>query len=144
MDTTYSPQGGPQQHIPTGRLWLNWLASPLIWALHFVAVYAPAEFLCRANLKAGASFDPALVQWWTIIAGVVALSLMAWAGVRSFTNWRRTETVDAPAGPVDDPAAYSSFMSLVGLGFSVVFGLAVLLETLPVFFLYTCEVTNAF
>lgn len=89
------------------RGWTFLLAGPLVWTVHFFALYGVASIF----------LTPTLSRLLTGLISLACLAAIAWLFVRT----RRSQ-------PVDDPDAWTHRVSLLGIGIS---GLAVFWQALP-------------
>jgi hypothetical protein len=131
----------PRQEISSRFLWIQLLAGPILWSIHFLLSY----LLVEAGCQAGWNFSILGLNGLSFI--VIVLTLLAVAGtvlfaLRSYRGWRdrhedrslRQEFRETAAwfeGPVD-------FMYFSGLLLSVLFAATTLMVGLPALFLHPC------
>lgn len=131
----------PEKEVNSWMRWLQLLAGPILWSVHFLVSYLLVEAFChfRWNFTlfgiSGLSF---LLVVLTILA-VAGTSLFA---LKSYRVWKKMsmdhdlrdefrETSRWSEGPSD-------FMYFSGFLLSVLFTAAILTVGLPVFFLQPC------
>ncbi len=96
---------------------LRWLAGPLVWAAHFLVVYASESVLCSRGWGADAHLT--LIA----LATVAGLALL-------FVSSRRALAASGAEG--------SAFMQRVAAALSLLGGLAIVWTALPAVFLSSC------
>lgn len=120
--------------------WFHLLGGPILWSAHFLASYLLVEFTCGAKLRvSGPSVLGLPVLSWSVLAltlvAVLAALYVGWAAYRS---WRRLEG----SQETDEPGVWRlesrRFLALVGMAFSALFSLTILLGGLPVLVLGPC------
>lgn len=125
--------------------WAIFLAGPIIWLTHFMAVYLVAEAGCTGDGPGLWLFDPPVPVVTTLVATVIAVALCVAATVWAFRHWRDAarELEEAPddaeaiSGEYDDDRRRGS-LALAGFllgAFSVV---AVLFTGTPALVLGPC------
>jgi hypothetical protein len=97
-------------------------AGPLIWAVHFIAIYAVNGILC-ARLSASETWT-GIAAWAVAGAGALAIAAMAAIGL-----WVR---------PRDATPDSHAFIQWVSLMLSLLASVAIVWETLPVFLVPAC------
>lgn len=112
------------------------LAGPILWFVHFVAVYSLAEFGCRANFNNLLFITPSTIRIVVIVLTLPTLLAVGYGGVVAYRAW---ETVNR-----DEPAETSSqstwrFLLILGMLFSAMFLLSILFTVAPAFVLNVCE-----
>ena len=133
-----APQG---QRIDSRRLWVQLLAGPILWSVHFLVSYLIVEAACQSGWgftllgMSGLSF---LVIVLTVLAvlGTVFFAFKSYRGWRSFHGERGLQDQFRDysgwfEGPVD-------FMYFSGLLLSVLFAIVILMVGLPALFLQPC------
>jgi len=98
------------------------VAAPMVWAAHFIIVYAVAGTACQ---KLPALKALTLGQWSTLIATLVALLLIAWMAWRIAPRLKRDAT--------------SRFLTRVTLMLSVLSAVAVIFSGLPALLSPGCQ-----
>ena len=113
--------------VPNWRLWLSLLGAPALWLIHFLLAYAVTEAVCSGAVHAtlASSVHTALV--------VVTLLFALACGVLTAFNFRARRKV------VRTEAALDDVFGKVGFAMGLLFTFALLLETLPLFFLQPCS-----
>jgi hypothetical protein len=99
---------------------LRWLAGPLVWAAHFLVVYASESVLCTRGWGAGTHLTLIMV------ASVAALVLLSAA----FASSRRALAASGSDG--------ARFMEQVAAALSLLGALAITWTTLPGLLLSAC------
>jgi len=107
--------------------------GPVVWAGHFLIVYAAAAVACE---KLGE-----MVPWlhWSLIAlSVVAAAAIAWLGWRSFRQWdvRHTGDFSNPEGEAEDR---HQFLGHAGFLLAAISLIGVIYVTMPLIFTGTCR-----
>ncbi len=109
---------------PTWRLWV----APIVWSLHFLAIYGVTALLCERQGSAG-WFGADVIPWFvaaaTLVAALVLLATLAVA-VRDLRR----------AAALPEPAKFVHWLGAAMAGLAL---LAVLWETLPVLMLAGCS-----
>lgn len=115
-------------------IWVLFLAGPVIWIAHFMAVYLLAEAVCAADgttTRVLGLRPVSLVTLAATAAAVAATSLLAGIAHR---RWRdRRESPDWLAGDDLNPG-----LALAGALLGVVFVVAILFVGVPAAFLDPC------
>jgi hypothetical protein len=117
-----------EQEEPNGfRLWFGTLGAALAWFVHLIVVYVLVPVTCRIG-------GPALMYIASaVLAGVaIAAGLVAWQSWRQMSDEARGNLIGEMEG------SRKGFMLYAGLLASGVFLLAILLATIPMFFLNPC------
>jgi len=113
---------------PTGfRLWFGTLGAAAAWFVHLVVVYVLVPVVCAA----GGPFLMYIAS--VLLAGVAVLS-----GFTAYRSWRQLSE-EARGNLIGEmEGTRIGFMLYGGLLASGVFLLAILLATIPIFFLNPC------
>ena len=135
------------QVVPPGRennsrmLWLQLLAGPVIWAVHFVSGYLLVETFCQT----GSNFDILGIDGLYFILVTITLLAMivsGFFGLKSYRNLinlnRNKSFKDRSKALVGWSDEAVEFMNLSGLLLSMLFTATILMVGLPVLFLRTC------
>ncbi len=64
---------GPPAPVPTWRLWV----APIVWAVHFLAIYSSAALACERDGLAGV-YTTATVPWLIGAATLLASGILVW------------------------------------------------------------------
>jgi len=131
----------PRQEASTRTLWVQLLAGPVIWSIHFLVSYLFVEAACQA----GWNFTIVGIDGLSFM--VITLTLLAVLGTalfafKSYQGWREShgdhslrdqfqERTGWFEGPVD-------FMYFSGLMLSILFAVVILMVGLPALFLQPC------
>lgn len=118
--------GGDDGGTPVARLLFAFLGAPVLWALHLATVYLIVTVDCISPWNGGAR---AVV--------LATLLFAAGCGAAGWTGWRLWQRLGArpPEPPERD---WIRFMLLAGMGASLLFGVAVLLEGAAPFLVRMC------
>lgn len=112
------------QASPFTHNFLLIFAGPLIWAVHFIAIYGFTGILC-ARLSARLEwFGIGIVSWGIVVATIIAI-----AAIGAVYLWA------APKRAVQDNRAFIQWMSAALSLLSII---AILWETLPIFLIPAC------
>ncbi|MBC8171662.1 MAG: hypothetical protein H7X77_08310 [Anaerolineae bacterium] len=112
------------------------LAGPILWFVHFFAVYALAEFGCRSNFNNLLYITPANIRTIIIVMTIPILLAVGFGGVLAYRNWR---TLNQHPALETVPEARSRFLILMGMLSSALFLLSILFTVAPIFFLSVCD-----
>jgi hypothetical protein len=105
------------------------LAGPIVWAIHFVVVYAIGEFGCRANFNNWQFISPANIQMVIAAATIVGLIAVGGSGLLAYRYWREQP----------DDSTLIRFLGMTGILLSLLFLLAILATFTPIFVLPVCD-----
>lgn len=133
--TQTAKQREPKEGWPS--LWLGVLTGPIVYSLHFVAVYLLVETACKARLLEYTLFGLNGISFWVLVVTVVAALISAYSTFTSYREWRRTQRNGEQDAERNE--AYQQLMASVGLGFSGFFTIVILLTGLPALFLVVCD-----
>jgi hypothetical protein len=115
-------------------LWYGLLGGPVIYSLHFLAVYWIAEVACQADLLRYQVWGVEAISFWVLLLTVVGAALTGYGALLAYGNWRRTRDNEAQNLP-----SYPPFMAFIGLWLSAGFTVTILLTGLPALFLVLCD-----
>ena len=73
--------------VPTWRLWV----APIVWAVHFLGIYAMAALACARQGSAGA-YTTAAVPWLVSAATLVASGILVWVFIGARRAGRNAES----------------------------------------------------
>lgn len=123
------------------KWWVQLLAGPLLWSIHFIVGYLLIEASCRAGWNFqilgmnGLSF---LVIALTVLAVLGAVL----SGVGSYRGWRRVNTGGNLWHQLRDTSHWSDepteFVYFSGFLLSALFAVTIVMVGLPALFLYPC------
>jgi hypothetical protein len=130
-----------RQEGSSWMFWLQLLAGPILWSIHFIVSYLLVEAFCRMGWNFNLLGFPGL-SVIVVVFTVLALLGVAMFGMRSYRSWRNLnrdlsmrdqirETSQWSEGPVE-------FVYLSGLLLSVLFGVTILVVGIPALFLRPC------
>jgi hypothetical protein len=124
----------PETTDASERLWIV-PASPVIWAVHFLACYILAALWCGMVVGRGGSLG-------TVRVVIAALTLVALAAI-AVIGWlgHRAHTLGAEQAPHDDdtPEDRHRFLGFAALLLSGLSGVAVIYTALAALFVKTCR-----
>ncbi len=108
------------------------VSALVAWAAHLLVIYGAQATACVAGLAETPVLGTALVPAMVLGATVLALAVVGWVGLRA---WGR---LPAGAAPRDgrDPSA---FLARFTLAAALVSALAIVWETVPLFYLPFCD-----
>lgn len=115
-------------------LWYGLVGGPIVYSLHFLAVYLLAEAACKADLLRYRIWGLEAISFWVVVLTVVAAAITGYGAFLAYRNWRRTRENEAQGLP-----SYPSFMAFTGLWLSGLFTVTILLTGLPALFLVLCD-----
>lgn len=115
-------------------LWFGLLGGPVVYSLHFLAVYWLGEAACQANLLRYRVLGLEAISFWVLLLTIVAAAITAYGALLAYRNWRRTRDNDEQTQP-----SYPPFMAFIGLWLSIGFTVVILLTGLPALFLVLCD-----
>lgn len=111
----------PTDPYPPPRLRLPWLvlflAGPVIWYLHFWAVYLVSEAVCTLGAPGWTFLGLPALSVMVVVATIVAVALIAYPSMRA---WR-----------VDRHAGHRQELAWVGGSLGMLFALGVVFVGLP-------------
>lgn len=130
-----------RQEGSSWMFWLQLLAGPILWSIHFIVSYLLVEAFCRMGWNFNLLGLPGL-SVIVVVLTVLALLVVAIFGMRSYRSWRNLnrdltlreqvrETSQWSDGPVE-------FVYLSGFLLSVLFGVTILAVGIPALFLRPC------
>ena len=105
------------------------VAGPVVWALHFLFVYAGHTLMCVLGLADA----PQIIRTTVIVAGGVALALLVFV-VRAARRWRRYVVESS-----GDLAASADFQMYATLLLILLSAAGVAWSSLAAFFIAPCE-----
>jgi hypothetical protein len=120
------------------RLWLVFTSGPIVWSVHFLAIWVFTEFGCASTLS---TFNLAGLDGVTlavIIVTMIALGLLIWATIAAFAM--RGEK------PTDDNATYGlkHFLADTGWIMNALFIAVTIVTAFPVIWFSSCASVNFF
>lgn len=109
------------------------MVGPILWFVHFLAVYILAEFGCRMNFSNMIFITPASIRLWVAILTVLLLIPVAAGGLLAYRNWRR---LPEKGGALD---AKLQFLVVGGMLLSALFVVSILVTAMPAYFVGVCD-----
>lgn len=111
------------------------IASPTVWAGHFLLCYVLAAIHCS---KAGSDFAALQpVRAWIVAFTAVALVIVAFASVQAWRHWGFG--TDSPPHDRSTPEDRQAFLGYASLLISVLSFVAIVFTALPAFFITDCR-----
>ena len=110
--------------VPTWRLWV----APIVWAAHFLAIYAIAALACERQGSAG-WYRLAAVPWLVGAATGLACVALVWTLVAALRRGRDR---------VDESASSRRFVDWLAAALAMLVLVAVLWETLALAWVPVC------
>lgn len=121
-----------------GRIWGGLWGPAVAWLVHFLAIYALAEFGCLSPLAERVVLGASLVAWLVLAVTVACLALsggVTWLAWRIDQRLSAAPTAPATAGPEADPGPDAGrFAARAGWTSGLLFTLIIAVEAVPVFF----------
>lgn len=114
---------------------LGMVASPLVWASHFLVCYVLVAVACAFGF-ASAEGHWGVVRIVLIIVSVVAVAIIAGLALLAARRWRQSGGSGRPETPEE---SRHRFMSVAALLLSFLSGIAVAYTAVPLFVLPTCQ-----
>ncbi|NYT57584.1 hypothetical protein H0A65_01455 [Alcaligenaceae bacterium] len=106
------------------RAFLFMLAGPIIWAIHFLFIYALHGLACARPMLLGVWLGRPASAWIIVVAGAFAIIAMAWI----YLQWRHSmPDMGRPA-----------FIPRLAAALSLLSALAIIWETIPLLWLPAC------
>ncbi|HWQ13212.1 MAG TPA: hypothetical protein VNL77_10450 [Roseiflexaceae bacterium] len=130
-DTRLHPDDTLRRDVVPRRLVLGLLGPPVVWAVHFLAIYGVVALTCWAGLSRWTLLGLAGQAAVVLAATLVALALIGWAGWTAYGAWSAARADEEAPG-------WQAYAGRAGALLSGLFALAVVLETVPAFVLPTC------
>lgn len=109
-------------------LWLGLLASPILYALYFIAGYLLSEAACTEMFDLTNQQLTTSIGWLTILAAGMTLA----TALYGYQNWRRNRQRDDATGGA------LAFMAFGGLLLGILFTLLVAVTGTTTFFVEPC------
>lgn len=117
-----------EEEGPTGfRLWFGTLGAAVAWFTHLIVVYVLVPVTCAVS-------GPGAM----IVASFLLSGIAAAAGAVAWHSWRQMSAEERGDLVGEMEGSRKGFMLYGGLLASGVFLLAILLATIPIFFLNPC------
>lgn len=112
------------------------LGGGVAWSLHLLASYTLVAFACTTGWRG--------VRAALVTVSVVALAATAGSGWLAWRRWQIARAVDRPEDDAWDArmgerTARVSFLMVVGLILSVLFGIGIVYEALAIWMVPLCE-----
>lgn len=116
-------------------IWVLFLAGPVIWIVHFMAVYVLAEAACAAGDGGPRLLGLSILALVTLVATVFAVGAALVLAVRAYQVWRGAtgRSSDWLAGDERNAG-----LALLGWLLGAVFVVAILFVGVPAAFLDPC------
>jgi hypothetical protein len=128
------PEAVIEQDRQAGRsFWFGLLAGPIVYSLHFVAVYLLVEAACRTDLLRFTWLGLDGIALWVLALTLIAALVTGYSTVTALRNWRRSRPADRRRNEENAP-----LMAQAGIWLGGYFTVAILLTGLPAIFLTIC------
>ena len=115
---------------------IGMVASPLIWAAHFLICYTVVALACAFGFGLEAGSEWGVVR--IILVGVSLGAVLIIAGL-TFLAYRRWRQSGGSESPQDHRQERHQFMSVAGLLLSVLSGIGVVYTAIPLLVLPICH-----
>lgn len=131
----------PRQEQRSWMIWLQLLAGPILWSLHFIIGYLLVEAFCQA----GWSFmilGVNGISFIVILLTVLALIGTALFAFKSYRSWRTFNPDHNLKNEFRDSSKWfeepAEFMYFSGFLLTLLFAAVILMVGLPTLFLHPC------
>jgi hypothetical protein len=111
---------------------LSLISAPVIWGIHFLAVYLTVSLACAAAYTQPLLFGLDIVEWGVALLTLIALASLLYIAVINHAKWRCAVDREAPGAEIN------RFFSLCSVLLCVVSAVAVIWVTFPAFMLPSC------
>jgi hypothetical protein len=117
-----------------GRLWLLFLAGPVIYAAYFLSVFTLGEFGCLAGIQRlrWLGLDP--IRLGVVVLTVIAAAATIGIGAIAYHRWHRLHY-----GPEDPDEDDPKFMLFVGTWLSGIFTVVTVATAVPMLLGSACD-----
>lgn len=114
-------------------LWFGLLGGALAWTAHLMFAYAAAEFGCVSGWGRGRYLDVSFVAWLEVALTAVTATV---AAASTFVAYRYHRRLAPPPLESADGSALTTqrYIAFVGLLAGSLFFVAILFESIPIFF----------
>jgi hypothetical protein len=112
------------------------VASPLVWAAHFLICYILVAVACAFGFAMPSSGEWGTVRIVLVAASAVALVIIAVLSVLAHRRWRQS---GGNQRPNDERQSRHRFMAVSALLLCILSGVSVLYTAIPVVFLPICQ-----
>ena len=115
---------------------IGMVASPLVWAGHFLACYIVVALACAFGFGTEAGGEWGIVRIVLLIISTGAVLIIAGLTFLAYRRWGQSGGSEPPH---DHRQERHQFMSVAALLLSVLSGIAVVYTTIPLLVLPTCH-----
>lgn len=115
---------------------IGMVASPLVWVAHFLICYIVVALACAFGFGAEAGGEWGTVRIALVIFSAGAVLVIAGLTLLAYRRWRQSGGSEPPQ---DHRQERHRFMSMAGLMLSVLSGIAVVYESIPLLMLPLCQ-----
>lgn len=115
---------------------IGMVASPLVWAGHFLACYTVVALACAFGFGTEAGGEWGAVRIVLVIVSAGAVLIIAGLAFLAYGRWRQSGGSETPQ---DHRQERHQFMSLTALLLSVLSGISVVYTSIPLFVLPLCR-----
>jgi hypothetical protein len=119
----------PSDRPRAWRRWFAFVGAGLAWTFHLLSIYAIGEFGCVSGWGRVLYWNVSVVAWLILLVSALSLVTAFAAAFVGYQDKRRDSRREAPDAE-DEGGVY---LSRFGFILSVLFGLIIVVETLPVF-----------
>lgn len=109
-----------------GRLWVIFLAGPVVYLIYFVVVWVIGEFGCLAGIQQLPLFGQNPIRLGVLVTTIVAALITLVIGIMGFRRWQRMHR-----GPEDPDEDDPKFMLFVGIWLNGFFTALTVLTAVP-------------
>lgn len=117
--------------VGRGRAWVGLWGGGVVWLLHFLSIWALAEFGCLGPLARPGALGVSVVAWLVLAVTALALAL---AGAATWLGWHTERRARSRGAGASDPAEAVAFAARVGWVAGALFTFVILIEAVPVLF----------
>lgn len=120
------------QNLVNRNSLLSLLSAPVIWGMHFLAVYLTVSLTCAAAHTQPLLLGLDIVDWGVTLLTLIALALLLYIAVINHAKWRRAADREAPGAEIN------RFFSLCSVLLCILSAVAVIWVAFPAYFLPPC------
>lgn len=117
-------------------LWFGVGAGVIVWGIHFFTTYVLVDQVCRRNWFNFTVLGMPGLHFVLLLLTLIAIAIVATAGVLSYRHWRRLRGDDDSFAPESERYR---FMTFSGMMLSTLFAALIVVTFIPSFFVATCQ-----
>lgn len=121
----------PGSGVREPALWIGLIGGGIAWLIHFLAVYAIAEFGCVSGWGRGTFLGVTGLSWLLLAVSAIMLGVCTGSVLLARRSLHRLRKA---SGSGTIPPHSHFFVARTGFISGTLFGLIILVETLPIFF----------